>query len=167
MRKEIKQILEEAEKQDLNWNDIFKVTDVVVQNILDTAIPFYTPFGSFYVLQLPKKFNACMYLLYDEKDFYWMIESLKLDKKDQPIPIPNKKMIKILCWLVKYNCLTLRGVDPFEEFAPAPKPPKVFAILEPPGGWGEVYKELIDDSFYADDDVADLETFIKESKNDD
>lgn len=30
MRKEIKQILEEAEKQDLNWNDIFKVTDVVV-----------------------------------------------------------------------------------------------------------------------------------------
>lgn len=30
MRKEIKQILEEAEKQDLNWNGIFKVTDAVV-----------------------------------------------------------------------------------------------------------------------------------------
>ena len=56
-------------------------------------------------------------------------------------------MIKILCWLIKYNCLTPRGVEPFEEFALAPKPPKVFAILEPPGGWGEIYKELIDDSF--------------------
>lgn len=59
--------------------------------------------------------------------------------------------------------MQFRDLDPFEEFALAPKPPKVFAILEPPEGWDKIYKELLEDNFKADDDITDLDAFMKEN----
>ena len=163
MRKELKQLLKNIDNKDVDWNSIFKVTDQFVDIISNNTIPFYTPFGSFYMTYLPRRFKACIYLLYTEKDFYWMIESIKLDKKGKPIQISAKRMIKIIAWLMKYQCLQFRDLDPFEEFALAPKPPKVFAILEPPEGWDKIYKELLEDNFKADDDITDLDAFMKEN----
>lgn len=58
-------------------------------------------------------------------------------------------------------------MDPFEEFALTPKPPKVFAILEPPEGWDKIYKELLEDDFKADDDITGLDTFMEEDGDED
>lgn len=165
MKKEIRQLLKCIDSGQLDWNDLFMVTDSFIEKLTDSTVPVYTPFGSFYVVRLPRKFKACMYVIYSEKDFYWIIESIKLDKNKKPIHIPAKKTVKIIAWLMGYNCLQFRNSEPFEEFALEPKEPKMFAILEPPGGWDEIYKELADEDFQADDDIADLDAFMKENGN--
>lgn len=164
MKKELKQLYKNIDCGNINWNSLFKLTGEYIKTLDEEAIPLYTPFGSFYMEYLPKRFKACLYILYTEVGLHWVLYSAKLKKgKKDSARIPAKKTIKLIAWLINQGVLVPRGTEPFEEFEYTLKPPETFAILTPAEGWEAVLQDVSVPNFQADDDVSDLKIFLGES----